>query len=82
MAINWAKNMNALNMAGGNKPKGDDWFSAKEFAEKSDYGTTKCYEILKKAIQDGAIEVYRGSEYNKSQKQLTRRVWYRFTNRN
>lgn len=82
MAINWAKNIDRLNAKEGNEPKGEGWFSAKEFINNSNYGSCKCRDQLKKATENGDIEVYAGSSWNKSQNQLTRRTWYRFVNRN
>lgn len=81
MAINWAKNIDRLNTKQGNKPKGDDWFTAKEFISNSNYGNSKCREQIKDALLNGDMEVFAGSHWNDSQKQLTRSTWYRFVNR-
>lgn len=81
MAINWAKNIDRLNIKGGNEPKGEDWFTAKEFIDNSNYGSCKCRQQLKDAVESGEMEVHAGSHWNKVQKQLTRLTWYRFVNR-
>jgi hypothetical protein len=81
MAINWAKNIDRLNSKEGNPPEGKDWFTAKEFQEKSSYGRGKSYEQLKKAIADNDVEVHRGSSWDSNLNQCTRKVWYRFINR-
>lgn len=78
MAINWAKKLQRVERVNENKPEGNDWFTSKEFREKTQYGVTRSHDVIKQLIDKGEIEVYRGSQYNKQQKQLTRKVWYRF----
>lgn len=81
MAIDWAKNIGRLNAKEGNEPEGDDWFTAKEFIENSNFGSGKSRAQLKRAVADGDIEVHRGSRWASEFDHLVRCTWYRFVNR-
>lgn len=81
MAIDWAKNISRLNAKEGSEPEGDNWFTAKEFIENSNFGSGKSRAQLKKAIADGDIEVHRGSRWASEFNHLVRCTWYRFVNR-
>ena len=78
MAIDWAKQLNHVKRVNENLPKGDDWFTSKEFRKETRFGITRCHQMIKELIKDGKLEVYKGSKWNEEQKQLTRSVWYRF----
>ena len=78
MAINWAKSIGRLNATEGNEPEGDNWFTAGEFIENSNYGVCKSRAQLKQAVTDGDIEVYRGSRWADELGHLVRSTWYRF----
>ena len=78
MAVNWAKKLEQVKHVNENAPKGDDWFTTKEFRKETGFGVTRCHQMLKELIKDGKLEVHKGSKWNEEQKQLTRSVWYRF----
>ena len=78
MAINWAKKLQQIESIGEKVPEGKDWFTAKEFQENGKFGQTRSHILIRELIKKGKLEVHKGSEWNRQQKQLTRKVWYRF----
>lgn len=79
--MDWAKILEENTETLAKKPEGKDWFSATEFCEKSGWGKSRAYPFIKKKIESGDLEVFKGNEYSKAHNQLVRRIWYRFKNR-
>jgi hypothetical protein len=78
MAINWAKKLQQVERINANLPEGDDWFTSEDFRENSNIGITRAHKVIKELIKEGKIKVHRGSAWNSTQKQLTRKIWYKF----
>lgn len=78
MEIDWAKHMDASGKLTANLPPGEGWFTFEEFQTKMEIGRNRAYKIVKKKLQAGEMESYRGSKYNPQLNQNTRRIWYRF----
>ena len=79
--MDWAKILEDNSKSLANKPEGKDWFTSSELSEKSEWGKSKVFSFIKKKIESGDLEVFKGNEYSKAHKQLVRRIWYRFKNR-
>ena len=78
--INWAKNLEELQIDRANLPEGDGWFTHAEFKENSKIGNNRASRILKAGISNGKIEVHRGSKWSETYNQNVRGIWYRFIN--
>lgn len=76
--INWAKTLDRMSVEKGNEPLGDGWFTTAELMEKCNLGTTRAYRLINKNLNEGKLEMYKGSGYNETHKILSRRIWYRF----
>lgn len=79
--MDWAKILEEKSATLANKPEGENWFTSTELSEKSGWGKSKVFSFLRKKIDSGDLEVFKGNEYSKAHKQLVRRIWYRFKNR-
>jgi len=75
--INWAKTLQTLSGKQGNEPEGEGWFTAIEFQENAGVGHARCHKLIRKGLENGSLEMHRGSSWNENHKQLTRKVWYR-----
>tara|TARA_B100000886_G_scaffold303110_1_gene233568 strand:- start:14248 stop:14487 length:240 start_codon:yes stop_codon:yes gene_type:complete len=78
VGINWAKKLQQVEEIGEKTPEGDDWFTSDQFREKSGFGKTRTHQYLRALIKQRKAQVFKGSQWNREQKQLTRKVWYRF----
>lgn len=80
--MDWAKKIEELSQSRAKEPEGEGWFTADEFRQKAKIGVSRSYELLKKARDDGQVEVHAGNTYSEEMQQLVRKVWYRFIDPN
>ena len=76
--LGWASELEReYNTSKGKVPEGDGWMTFENIQKEMDCGIVKARRVIKKAKEDGRIEVFTGSEKSETCGYLTRQVWYR-----
>lgn len=75
--IGWPEALEKEYTNKGNMPSGEGWMTFIEFQESVEGGIVKARRILRRAVIDGEVEVFTGSEKSAATGYLCRQVWYR-----
>jgi hypothetical protein len=76
--VNWAERFSDIMDLQGVYPKGDGWFTSREFMKNMGVAQSKGYRLIKKSLNEDKLEAFTGSEWSDVQHQCYRQVWYRF----
>lgn len=81
MAKNWVKRLEVLSRKREKLPpdyaKGE-WFTVREAMKEFGVGDNRARQIVTEGLDEGTVEVHRGTIWSKEKHQLIRQVWYRF----